>query len=59
MEIDPTLFWDNFFDYFFNLKYIRSLISLGSSRTFPHCGIGRFIDDFCATNNSDEFLDFF
>ena len=43
--------------YFFESKYIKKLISNGSSKAYKYHGISRFIDDdLCAINDDNEFL---
>ena len=56
MGIDPAPFWANLFLYFFESKFVQSLISLGSTRAFHFHSVGRFIDDLCAINDREEFL---
>ena len=55
MGIDPAPFWANLFLYFYENKYIQSLISSGSKQAFLYHGIMRFIDDLCAINDNLEF----
>ena len=55
MGIDPAPFWANLFLYFFESKYVTSLVSQGSPRAFKYHGTGRFIDDLCAINDGHEF----
>ena len=56
MGIDPAPFWANLFLYFFESKFVQSLISLGSTRAYRFHSVGRFIDDLCAINDREEFL---
>ena len=56
MGIDPAPFWANLFLYFFESKFVQSLISLGSTRAYHFHSVGRFIDDLCAINDREEFL---
>ena len=55
MGIDPAPFWANLFLYFFESKYVKDLISLGSQKAYKFHGTGRFIDDLCAINDGNEF----
>ena len=55
MGIDPAPFWANLFLYFYENKFIQSLISSGSKQAFLYHGIMRFIDDLCAINDNLEF----
>ena len=57
MGIDPAPFWANLFLYFYESKYIKSLISEGSTKAFHFHSIGRFIDDLCAINDRGSFSD--
>ena len=52
---DPAPFWANLFLYYFESKYIQSLISLGSTRAYNYHSVDRFIDDLCAINDRNEF----
>ena len=58
MGIDPAPFWANLFLYYFESKYVQSLISLGSTRAFNFHSVGRFIDDLCAINDRDDILNY-
>ena len=42
--IDPALFWANLFKF----KFIKQLISNGSSKTFKYHRVSTFIDGLCA-----------
>jgi len=55
MGIDPAPFWANLFLYYFESKYVQSLISLGSTRAFSFHSTDRFIDDLCALNDHGHF----
>ena len=55
MGIDPAPFWANLFLYFFESKFMKDLISSGSKRAYRYHGVGRFIDDLCAINDSNDF----
>ena len=56
MGIDPAPFWANLFLYYFESKFVQSLISLGSTRAYHFHSVGRFIDDLCAINDRQEYL---
>ena len=56
MGIDPAPFWANLFLYFFESKYVKQLISKGSSKAYKYHSTARFIDDLCAINDDGEFL---
>ena len=56
MGVDYTLFWVNLFLYFFESKYVKSLIFLGSSKAYKYHGTGRFIYDLCTLNYGNEFF---
>ena len=55
MGIDPAPFWANLFLYYFESKFVQSLISSGSPAAYNFHSVGRFIDDLCALNDRDEF----
>ena len=59
MGIDPAPFWASLFLYFFESKYIKQLISNGSSKAYKYHGIFRFTDDIFAMNDGNEFLSSF
>ena len=65
MGTDPAAFWPNLFLYFFEPKHTKQPISngflkhinmLNSSCSYAHA---RFIDEFCAINDDNEFLTLF
>ena len=56
MSIKSAPFLANLFRYFLKSKYIKQLISNGSSKAYKDHGVSRFIDDFCAINDSNDFL---
>ena len=56
MGFDPAPFCTNFFLYFFESKYIKQIISNGSSKTDKYHQVSRFIDKHCAINDGTEFL---
>ena len=55
MGIDPTPFWENLFLYYYESKFVQSLISAGSDRAFRYHGTNRFIDDLIAINDNNDF----
>ena len=56
MGIDPAPFWANLFLYFYESKFVQTLISAGSDRAFKYHGTNRFIDDLIAINDNNDFL---
>ena len=56
MRIDTDPFWGKKFRYFFELKHVKSLISLGLSRAYKYHEKIRFVDVLCAINDSNEFF---
>ena len=54
MGTDPAPFWVNFL--LFKSKNIKQLISNRPSETYKYHGFSRFIDNFCAINDGNEFL---
>ena len=56
MGIDPAPFWTNLFLYFFESKFVKSLVSLGSTRAYHFHPVDRFIDDLCSIHDRDEFF---
>ena len=46
----------SFFINFFKSKYIKQLISNGSTKICKDHGVSRFIDDLCAIIRDSEFL---
>ena len=56
MGIDRAPFWASLFLYFFESKFVKSLVSLGSTRANHFHSVDRFIDDLCSNNDRDEFL---
>ena len=44
------------FLYFFESKYVKNLISLGSTRAYKYHGTVRFLDNLCVVNDGNEFL---
>ena len=55
MGIDPAPFWANLILYFYESKFVQSLISAGSDRAFRYHGTNRFIDDLIAINDNNDF----
>ena len=41
---------------FFESKYIKQLVSNGSSKAYKYYGVSSFIDDICAIKDGNEFL---
>ena len=56
MGIDPAPFWSYLFLYFFESKYIKQLISNGSSKAYKYHSVSRLIDDLRAINDGNEFF---
>ena len=56
MGTDLAPFWANLFLYFFESKFVKSLVSLGSTRAYHFHSVDRFIDDLCSINDRDEFF---
>ena len=54
--IDPAPFCASLFLYSVESKYVKQLISNGSSEACEYHGFSRFIDDLCAKNHDNEFL---
>ena len=54
MGIDSALFWSNLFLYFFEPKYIKQILSNGSSKVCKYHGFSRFIEDLCALNYNNQ-----
>ena len=59
MGKEPDPFWAIFFLIFFQLKYVKNLISLNSPRAYKYHGARRFIDDLCGVNGGNEFFNSF
>ena len=55
MGIDPAPFWANLFLYYYEEKYISSLISTDKVKARHFHATKRFIDDLCALNDGGEF----
>ena len=55
MGIDPAPFWANLFLYFYEDKYITTLISSNKVKARHFHSTKRFIDDLCAINDGGEF----
>ena len=55
MGIDPAPFWANLSLIFFESKYVKNLISLGSQRVYKY-GTGRLIDYHCAISDGNQFF---
>ena len=55
MGIDPAPFWANLFLYFYENKFITSLISTDKVKARHFHSTNRFIDDLCAINDGGEF----
>ena len=51
MRKDAHSFLPSSLLYFFKLKQVENLISLGSPRAYKYDGIGKFIDDLSAIND--------
>ena len=56
MGIDPAPFWSYLFLYFFESKYIKQLISNGSSKAYKYHNVSRLIDDLRAINDDNGFF---
>ena len=56
MGIDPAPFWANLFLFHYEDKFVQKLVSSGSPRAYKYHGTNRFIDDLCAINDGDDFL---
>ena len=46
----------NIYFTFFESKYIKQLVSNGSSKAYKYYGVSSFIDDICAIKDGNEFL---
>ena len=49
-------FWDDLFLFLFESKYIKQLISNGSSKAYLYHGVSRFIDNLCVIYDGNEFV---
>ena len=56
MGIDPAPFWANLYLYHYEKEYLSLLIHTDKCKASKFHGVFRFIDDLCAINDSDEFL---
>ena len=56
MGIDPAPFCVSLFFYSVESKYVKQLISNGSSESYKYHGVSRFIDDLCPKNHGNEFI---
>ena len=56
MGIDPAPFWANLYLYHYEKEYLSLLIHTNKRKASKFHGVFRFIDDLCAINDSDEFL---
>ena len=54
--VDPAPFYAYLFLYFFAVKYIKQLISNGSSNAYKYHGVYRFIDDLCTINGDNVLI---
>ena len=55
MGIDPAPFWANLFLYFYENKFMTSLISNDKVKARHFHSTSRFIDDLCAINDGGKF----
>ena len=55
MGIDPAPFWANLYLYYYEAKYVTSLISTDKRKALKYKNATRFIDDECNLNDSGEF----
>ena len=57
--IDPVPIWGKLILYFFESKWMKNSVSLGSSTSFKYFGTGIFLDDTCIINGVNEFSNSF
>ena len=55
MGIDPAPFWANLYLYYYESKFITTLMSEDKIRARKFINASRFIDDECNLNDSSEF----
>ena len=55
MGMDPVPFWANLYLYWYECKYINTLITTNKVTALKYHGCSRFIDDMCCINDGGEF----
>lgn len=55
MGMDPAPFWANLYLYWYECKYINTLITTNKVTALKYHGCSRFIDDMCCINDGGEF----
>ena len=55
MDIDLASYWETFFVFFFQSKFVWKLISKGSPRSYKFHGTSTFIDDLCLMIDDGDF----